>query len=47
MISEDFTLIEIIFEVCSAFGSVGLSLGITSELSEFGKVSHYDSYVYW
>lgn len=38
MISEDFKLIEIIFEVCSAFGSVGLSLGITSELSEFGKV---------
>ena len=38
MISEDFTLIQIIFEVCSAFGSVGLSLGITSELSEFGKV---------
>lgn len=38
MISEDFSMIEIIFEVCSAFGSVGLSLGITSELSEFGKV---------
>ena len=38
MISEDFTLIQIIFEVCSAFGSVGLSLGITAELSEFGKV---------
>ncbi len=38
MVSEDFTLIEIIFEVCSAFGSVGLSLGITAELSEFGKV---------
>lgn len=38
MISENFSLIEIIFEVCSAFGSVGLSLGITSQLSEFGKV---------
>lgn len=38
MISEDFSMIEIIFEVCSAFGSVGLSLGITAELSEFGKV---------
>lgn len=38
MISEDFTLIQIIFEVGSAFGSVGLSLGITAELSEFGKV---------
>ncbi len=37
MISEDFTLIQIIFEVGSAFGSVGLSLGITSQLSEFGK----------
>lgn len=38
MITEDFTLMQIIFEVCSAFGSVGLSLGITPELSEFGKV---------
>ena len=38
MVSEDFSMIEIIFEVCSAFGSVGLSLGITAELSEFGKV---------
>ncbi len=37
MISEDFTLIQIIFEVGSAFGSVGLSLGITAQLSEFGK----------
>jgi potassium uptake TrkH family protein len=37
-ISENFTLMEIIFEVCSAFGSVGLSLGITSELSTTGKI---------
>ncbi|MFJ7639270.1 TrkH family potassium uptake protein [Peribacillus sp. NPDC097206] len=37
-ISENFTLMQIIFEVCSAFGSVGLSMGITPELSNVGKV---------
>ncbi|KAB2337289.1 TrkH family potassium uptake protein [Cytobacillus depressus] len=30
-------LIEIFLEVCSAFGTVGLSMGITSDLSVFGK----------
>lgn len=30
-------LIEIVFEVCSAFGTVGLSMGITPDLSIFGK----------
>ncbi|MBA9025335.1 TrkH family potassium uptake protein [Peribacillus huizhouensis] len=30
-------LIAIIFEVCSAFGTVGLSMGITPDLSIFGK----------
>ncbi|KAF0816169.1 MULTISPECIES: TrkH family potassium uptake protein [unclassified Cytobacillus] len=30
-------LVEIIFEVCSAFGTTGLSLGITPELSTIGK----------
>lgn len=35
--TESFTLIEIIFEVASAFGTTGLSLGITSELSSFAK----------
>ncbi|WP_256558190.1 TrkH family potassium uptake protein [Halobacillus sp. A1] len=37
-ISEPFSLNEIIFEVCSAFGTVGLSLGITPGMSTFGKV---------
>ncbi|MGG4266630.1 TrkH family potassium uptake protein [Peribacillus simplex] len=37
-ITENFTLIQIIFEVCSAFGSVGLSMGITPELSDIGKI---------
>lgn len=32
-----FTLMEILFEVCSAFGTTGLSMGITSELNTFGK----------
>ncbi|QAS51229.1 TrkH family potassium uptake protein [Halobacillus litoralis] len=36
-ITEPFTLNEILFEVCSAFGTVGLSLGITPGLSSFGK----------
>ena len=37
-IESDFSLMEIIFEVSSAFGTVGLSLGITPELSTGGKV---------
>ena len=37
-IESDFSLMEIIFEVTSAFGTVGLSLGITPDLSTGGKV---------
>lgn len=37
-ISESHDLIEIMFEVSSAFGTVGLSMGITPELSTFGKI---------
>lgn len=37
-ISEPFSLIEILFEVCSAFGTTGLSMGITPHLSILGKV---------
>ena len=37
-IESDFSLMEIIFEVSSAFGTVGLSLGITPELSTGGEV---------
>lgn len=35
--NPEFTLIQIAFEVVSAFGTVGLSLGITSQLSEYSK----------
>ncbi|WP_163581773.1 TrkH family potassium uptake protein [Gracilibacillus saliphilus] len=35
--TEPFSLMEIIFEVTSAFGTTGLSMGITPELSTFGK----------
>ncbi|MFD1039037.1 TrkH family potassium uptake protein [Virgibacillus byunsanensis] len=35
---EPFTISQIIFEVTSAFGTVGLSLGITSELTTFSKI---------
>ncbi|MCF6095305.1 TrkH family potassium uptake protein [Microaerobacter geothermalis] len=38
MAVEDFSPIEIIFEVASAFGTTGLSMGITPELSTVGKV---------
>ena len=34
----DFTFLEIIFETTSAFGTVGLSLGITPALSTVGKI---------
>jgi len=37
-ITEPFSTIEILFEVCSAFGTTGLSMGITPELSDIGKV---------
>lgn len=37
-ISESLPFIKIIFEVVSAFGTVGLSMGITPELSTFGKI---------
>ncbi|AZB42521.1 TrkH family potassium uptake protein [Bacillus sp. FJAT-42376] len=35
---EPFSLLEILFEVSSAFGTTGLSLGITADLSTPGKV---------
>jgi len=37
-ITEPFSTMEILFEVCSAFGTTGLSMGITSELSDIGKI---------
>ncbi len=37
-IEPTFSLMEILFEVTSAFGTVGLSLGITPELTAAGKV---------
>lgn len=37
-ITEKHSLIEIIFEVASAFGTTGLSMGITPDLSNIGKV---------
>lgn len=37
-IVEPFSLDQILFEVTSAFGTVGLSLGITGELSTFSKI---------
>lgn len=37
--SEDFTFENILFEVSSALGTVGLSTGITSKLSIVGKIT--------
>lgn len=37
-ITEDFSLTQIVFEVSSAFGTVGLSFGITPDLSITGKI---------
>ncbi|MRH44549.1 TrkH family potassium uptake protein [Aquibacillus halophilus] len=36
--TEQFSLMPIMFEVSSAFGTTGLSMGITPELSEIGKI---------
>lgn len=38
LITEKHTLLEIIVEVCSAFGTTGLSMGITSDLTTIGKL---------
>lgn len=35
---EPFSVTELLFEATSAFGTVGLSLGITSELTTFSKI---------
>ncbi|AFV01043.1 MULTISPECIES: TrkH family potassium uptake protein [unclassified Dehalobacter] len=37
-ITEEADLITLLFETVSAFGTVGLSLGITSDLTLFGKI---------
>ncbi|MBI2855891.1 MAG: Trk family potassium uptake protein [Chloroflexi bacterium] len=37
-ISEGFPFIDILFETVSAFGTVGLSTGITTELSQMGRL---------
>ncbi len=37
-ISERASLVAITFEVVSAFGTVGLSMGVTEDLSSFGRV---------
>ncbi|MGG0719928.1 TrkH family potassium uptake protein [Robertmurraya massiliosenegalensis] len=36
--TEPFSIMEIMFEVSSAFGTTGLSMGITTELSPIGKI---------
>jgi Trk-type K+ transport system membrane component len=36
-VTENQPLLPIIFEVASAFGTTGLSMGITAELSAIGK----------
>ncbi|MFC4402783.1 TrkH family potassium uptake protein [Gracilibacillus xinjiangensis] len=36
--TESFSLMEIFFEISSAFGTTGLSMGITPELSDIGKI---------
>lgn len=37
MLTEDFSFIQLLFETISAFGTVGLTMGITAKLSAFGK----------
>lgn len=38
MVSDDLALLPAIFEITSAFGTVGLTLNVTPELSTFGKL---------
>ncbi|CAM4114960.1 Ktr system potassium transporter B [Bacillus manliponensis] len=37
MLTEKFSFMELLFETVSAFGTVGLSMGITGKLSDIGK----------
>jgi len=37
-LTEKFSFIQIFFEVVSAFGTVGLTTGITPDLTDFGKI---------
>ena len=37
-VEPDLPFLELVFEVVSAFGTVGLSMGITPELSPMGKI---------
>lgn len=37
MLTENFSFMELLFETISAFGTVGLTMGITAKLSAFGK----------
>jgi trk system potassium uptake protein TrkH len=36
--TEDQQFLKILFETTSAFGTVGLTVGITPELTDFGKI---------
>ena len=38
LVIEDFTMEQVVFEVISAFGTVGLTLGITPQLSVLSKL---------
>ncbi|MBI3016784.1 MAG: hypothetical protein HYY62_02130 [Deltaproteobacteria bacterium] len=38
LMHDNFPFIQTLFEIISAFNTVGLSMGITSQLSDFGKV---------
>jgi len=37
-LTENLPFLQLTFEVFSAFGTIGLSTGITSDLSELGKI---------
>ena len=38
MLTENFSFIQLLFETISAFGTVGLTMGITAKLSAFENV---------
>ena len=38
LFEPQFSLLEVMFEACSAFGTTGLSMGITSDLHSIGKI---------
>lgn len=46
LLEPEFSFLQLLFEVTSAFGTVGLSTGITPDLGIPGESADHNDYVY-